>query len=672
MGKKKLSADRRQEFLKLFILALMFLSFGLSFFFANFNSTSIAIPFTPATFPRPGVTPTIKPGPAPTYTTTTTLICGACQTPGCNYIGDPPVCAPACHPNDPSGGVLISSGVTYTKYGYNPVDINYSCADSMCLSVNTATCTSFGAPFAHRDELITQNSSNSDGTKTVYVTFKNSVGVTHTVSDTIIFDISKPIITSSQSPLPNANKWNKTPVIVSFYASDTTSGIASVSPASVTLSSDGADQTASSTAIDNAGNSNTATVKVSIDKTPPTNPTICYGYSGLNGIPLGANETYSYPQPYFTWNAVNDTLSTVAGYYVYFGENPAGVPSGTLQVGTTYTAPLIPTTSSAKTYYLRVKTEDKAGNPSSAIVTLFTYKYAPIPPTPSITRSATEKDIIITWIPPTTPVDIYKLTGDGTGKYSNTYSATSWSKIATIPSGGTYTDENQVGAGDPERYYKLLVSETDPAAIYSGTTTYFASAPAVGKVNVNAVLNWNLITPTVLNDSLNKTIGTNFINGDEIYRWDSSSAQQLLKSAVFNGTSNSWTPVNAGQWSNLKNGEGFGLNLLNLPSGQTSKTITITGKVSPTNFSSTINKDWNQIGNPFPYSITMNSGSGFLAGKSQAGDELWQWDETIQSLKKVSSFNGITWSPDFTLKPGVGYGYNYMKSAPMTWAVNKQ
>src|SRR5207248_2943487 len=79
-----------------------------------------------------------------------------------------------------------------------------------------------------------------------------------------------PTITGAASPAANAAGWNNTDVTVSFVCSDTLSGVASCA-GPTTLSSDGAAQSVTGTASDNAGNTASATVTgINIDKTPPT------------------------------------------------------------------------------------------------------------------------------------------------------------------------------------------------------------------------------------------------------------------------------------------------------------------------------------------------------------------------------------------------------------------
>ncbi|HXB21755.1 MAG TPA: hypothetical protein VNV88_10255 [Candidatus Solibacter sp.] len=82
-------------------------------------------------------------------------------------------------------------------------------------------------------------------------------------------DSDFPSIVETLSPSPNSFGWNNTNVGVIFGCDDGTSGIASC-PSTFFLTAEGLNQIAGGTAFDRAGNSATATIQISIDKTPPT------------------------------------------------------------------------------------------------------------------------------------------------------------------------------------------------------------------------------------------------------------------------------------------------------------------------------------------------------------------------------------------------------------------
>jgi hypothetical protein len=96
-----------------------------------------------------------------------------------------------------------------------------------------------------------------------------SAGGTSSQSVTIKRDATPPTVSGSRTPVANANGWNKSDVTVSFSCADDVSGIASCSPDAVLF--EGADQSVTGTAVDNAGNSAENTISnINVDKTAPT------------------------------------------------------------------------------------------------------------------------------------------------------------------------------------------------------------------------------------------------------------------------------------------------------------------------------------------------------------------------------------------------------------------
>jgi len=84
----------------------------------------------------------------------------------------------------------------------------------------------------------------------------------------IKIDKTPPIITSGVSVAANANGWNNTDVTVSFTATDSLSGVATVTDPT-TVITEGKAQVIGGEAIDLAGNRATTSVALNIDKTPP-------------------------------------------------------------------------------------------------------------------------------------------------------------------------------------------------------------------------------------------------------------------------------------------------------------------------------------------------------------------------------------------------------------------
>lgn len=111
---------------------------------------------------------------------------------------------------------------------------------------------------------------NADTAGTTLTCEATSAGGTSSQSVTIKRDATAPTILGSASPAANTNGWNNTDVTVSFTCGDNLSGVASCGP-NTTLTSEGAGQSASGNAMDNAGNSASTTVSgINIDKTDPT------------------------------------------------------------------------------------------------------------------------------------------------------------------------------------------------------------------------------------------------------------------------------------------------------------------------------------------------------------------------------------------------------------------
>jgi hypothetical protein len=105
----------------------------------------------------------------------------------------------------------------------------------------------------------------------------NNIETAHSL--TVQIDRASPTITSSQSPAANGAGWNNSNVSVGFSCVDDLSGIAScTSP--ITVSAEGANQSAKGAATDLAGNSATTTRVINLDKTTPslTMPAVALSY----------------------------------------------------------------------------------------------------------------------------------------------------------------------------------------------------------------------------------------------------------------------------------------------------------------------------------------------------------------------------------------------------------
>ena len=107
-----------------------------------------------------------------------------------------------------------------------------------------------------------------DGANQVSGTAVDRAGNRATVTVTVNIDRMLPAIQAVASPPPNAAGWRNADVTVTFTCTDGTGGIASC-PSPVPVTTEGANQIISGTAVDRAGNQATATVTVNLDKTPP-------------------------------------------------------------------------------------------------------------------------------------------------------------------------------------------------------------------------------------------------------------------------------------------------------------------------------------------------------------------------------------------------------------------
>ena len=157
----------------------------------------------------------------------------------------------------------LPGGATYTGGWTNKdVEVSFSCTDALS---GTDTNTVAGA---------TKSASGADQSVTNTGTCTDEAGNTadsKTFSD-IDIDKELPTITGSRSPGANTDGWTNQNVAVSFQCDDqpALSGIASC-VGNDTVTTEGANQSRTGTATDNAGNTNSATVSnINIDKTAPT------------------------------------------------------------------------------------------------------------------------------------------------------------------------------------------------------------------------------------------------------------------------------------------------------------------------------------------------------------------------------------------------------------------
>lgn len=138
---------------------------------------------------------------------------------------------------------------------------------------------------------------------------------------------------------------------------------------------------------DNAGNQTSATSASStLDRENPTNPSAEGQASSEDSTEITSNNWYKYSTPYFSLTGAVDITSGLEGYYVYWGNESDADPlsEGVFQTEADYSPVLNPATDSGKTYYLRVRSKDNAGNiytnGDSSAYTTYVYKYDPTVP----------------------------------------------------------------------------------------------------------------------------------------------------------------------------------------------------------------------------------------------------------------------------------------------------
>jgi hypothetical protein len=135
------------------------------------------------------------------------------------------------------------------------VTVSFTCGDA---TSGIGSCTADTILGEGQDQSVT-------GTAT-----DNAGNTASTTVDDIDVDKTAPGITGEASPPPNTNGWNNADVTVTFTCTDGLSGIKQCTDP-ITLSSEGAGQSATGTAVDYADNSASVTVEgINIDKTNPT------------------------------------------------------------------------------------------------------------------------------------------------------------------------------------------------------------------------------------------------------------------------------------------------------------------------------------------------------------------------------------------------------------------
>jgi len=240
----------------------------------------------------------------------------------------------------------------------------------------------------------TSVSINTEGNHTLsFWSVDNAGNVEDANTVQVKIDLTPPSIGHTLTPTPNAAGWNNTDVTVTFTCTDALSGIASCTNP-VTVSTEGAGQSVSGTATDNADNTAADTVTVNVDKTQPT---------------ITASRS---PAPNsFGWNNTNVTVSFTC--------------SDTLSGVKSCTAPVTVSTEGAN-QQVTGQAVDNADNSASATVSGISIDKTPpslsgAPTTPANSHGWYNGDVTIQWEasdglsgidPSTMPADSV-ITGEG-------------------------------------------------------------------------------------------------------------------------------------------------------------------------------------------------------------------------------------------------------------------
>jgi hypothetical protein len=242
----------------------------------------------------------------------------------------------------------VSAAANPLGWNNGAVTITFTCSDALS---TIDTCTS---PVAVTNEGLGQ---------VVTGTAVDKAGNVTTTTVTVNIDKTKPTIVATQTPAPNANGWNNTNVTVSYTCSDALSGISSCS-SPTTLSTESNNLSATGTAADKAGNTNSVTLSgIKIDKTAPT----------ATGGTISGSLVIHWGNPTISANA-SDALSGVTGGEYYVDTDPGkgnGKPM-TFSNGK-ISATAIISTGPAGTHTIYMRSKDAAGNWSTTTSVQYLY-----------------------------------------------------------------------------------------------------------------------------------------------------------------------------------------------------------------------------------------------------------------------------------------------------------
>jgi Glucodextranase, domain B/Bacterial Ig-like domain len=329
------------------------------------------------------------------------------------------------------------------------VTVTFSCTDALS-----------GIAICPPPQTVTTQGAN----QVISGTATDIAGNTATSSVTLNIQTSPaPTITAAVSPSPNASGWNNSPVTVIFTCSGGSGGIASCT-APVTVSTEGAKQVITGTAVDQSGQTASASATVSLDLTPPTvTPTVS-------------------PSPNTAgWNNSNVTVSFQCT------DGLSGVAS---------CPPAIPVTSQGVTVVTSQAATDVAGNSTTASILV---KLDTTPPTIAITSPAAGS--------------VYESQTTVSGTVSDAVSgvaSVSCNGAAAQFSGGTFTCVVTLSTGAGA----ISATGVDAAGNSAATSVNVTLVPApVVTITSPANLSFTNLTPVTVSGTVDNSADTVTING---------------------------------------------------------------------------------------------------------------------------------------------------------------
>jgi len=277
-------------------------------------------------------------------------------------------------------------------------------------------------------------------------------------------------------------------------------------------------------------------------------------------------------------------------------------------------------------------------------------------------------NIRVSWVAPI-PINLYALTGPGTGVYTNEVSAWHWIDPAMVVGYNFYPGyvihSGQVRAGTSEVYYKALIAGLDPYR-------YLASAEAVGKFNMNIGTGFNLISiPFATTPSADATVERIFGRGqltsggpdtaDALYYKPSAGLPNYLKAYL---SSTGW--VGGSVMEPINPALGYFLE------AHADKIVTVVGEVAlRAGRTVKFDPDYTIFGILYPRPLQLTGGrtnpiEGAFSGGPDTADAIYYKPNAALPNYLKAYLSGASWTSGFDPKPPFGYFYE-RKAASFTW-----